>query len=385
MADINAPVTLDFYAVFTLLGIVQALFLSLFFLGAGSREKPFNVFQGWMLICMALSLVEIFLLYTGYIVRVLYLVDFSETLSLLIAPLFFLSVKSLLKGKIGKNEVAAHLAIPVLYLLSSLPYLLSSEDVKFNAWIVSYQLNIPLREIDLPWWWSMPFFRLTLFHTNILVAFFCLYFLMAAGLLAEAFKNRNERLLAPKTQALKTARASAIQFLALLLIVIIVKLLNPNDTGDQIIATCISMSVYITSFIVVKNSGFFRQVPLTEEGKYKRSNLSADDKTRIADLLSRIVEERKLFASADISLAKLAAEIRTTPHVVSQVINEQFGKGFFEWIGEYRIEESKVLLKQYPNYKIEEIADRVGYSSKSSFNTAFKKITGMTPSQYRQC
>src|SRR5690606_1467390 len=109
MTDTNAPVTLDFYAVFTLLGIVQALFLSLFFLGAGSREKPFNVFQGWMLICMALSLVEIFLLYTGYIVRVLYLVDFSETLSLLIAPLFFLSVKSLLKGKIGKNEVAAHL------------------------------------------------------------------------------------------------------------------------------------------------------------------------------------------------------------------------------------------------------------------------------------
>lgn len=384
MADTTTPVTLDFYAVFTLLGIVQALFLSLFFLGPGNREKPFNVFQGWMLICMALSLVEIFLLYTGYIVHVLFLVDFSETLSLLIAPLFYLSVRSLLKGKIGRSEVAAHLVIPVLYLLSSLPYLFSSEDVKFNAWVVSYQLNVPLREIDLPWWWSMPFLRLTLFHTNILVALFCLYFLMAARLLAVALKNRNERLLAPKTQALKTARASAVQFIALLLIVIVVKLLNPNDTGDQIIATCISLSIYFTSFIVVKNSGFFRQVPLTEEGKYKSSNLSADDKTRIADLLSRIMEERKLFASGDISLAKLAAEIRTTPHIVSQVINEQFGKGFFEWIGEYRIAESKVLLKQHPNYKIEEIADRVGYSSKSSFNTAFKKITGMTPSQFRQ-
>lgn len=384
MADMSAPVTLDFYAVFTLLGIVQALFLSVFFLGPGNREKPFNVFQGWMLICVALSLLEILLLYTGYIANVLFLVDFSETLSLLIAPLFYLSVKSLLKGKIYPNEVAAHLIIPALYLLSSLPYLFSSEDVKFNAWVVSYQLNVPLREIDLPWWWSMPLLRLTLFHTNILVAFFCLYFLMVARLLAVALKNRNERLLAPKTQALKTARASTIQFLALLLIVIMVKLLNPNDTGDQIIATCIGLSVYVTSFIVVKNSSFFRQVPLTEEGKYKNSNLSADDKARIADLLSRIVEERKLFASADISLAKLATEIRTTPHVVSQVINEQFGKGFFEWIGEYRIEESKVLLKQYPNYKIEEIADRVGYSSKSSFNTAFKKITGMTPSQYRQ-
>lgn len=386
MADINTPVTLDFYAVFTLLGIAQASFLSLFFLGRGNRDKPFNIFQGWMLVCMALSLLEIFLLYTGYIAGVLFLVDFSETVSLLIAPLFYLSVKSLLKGKIKRGEVAIHFIVPVLYFLSSLPYLFSSEDVKFNAWVVSYQLDYPIREIDPPWWWTSPspFFRLTFWHTDILVAGFCVYFVMASWLLVTAFRHRNEWLLAPKTQALKTARASAVQFFAMLLIIIVVKLMNPNDTGDQIIATCISLSIYFTSFIVVKNSGFFRQVPLSEEGKYKNSNLSSDDKARIASLLSRTMEEEKLFASGDVSLAKLAAEIRSTPHIVSQVINEQFGKGFFEWIGEYRIEESKVLLKQYPNYKIEEIADRVGYSSKSSFNTAFKKITGMTPSQYRE-
>ncbi|MGK6350759.1 helix-turn-helix domain-containing protein [Parapedobacter sp. DT-150] len=384
MADTNIPVTLDFYALFTLLGIAQGLFLSLFFLGSANRSKPFNVFQGWMLVCMALSLLEIFLLYTGYIAEVLFLVDFSETLSLLIAPLFYLSVKSLLKGRISRGEIAVHLALPAAYLLSSLPYLFSSEDIKFNAWVASYDLDYPLREIVLPWWWYSPFFRLTIYHTDILVPYFGIYFLMASWLLVNAFRHRNERLLAPKTQTLKTARASAIQFFVVLLIIIVVKLLNPHDTGDQIIATCISLSVYFTSFIVVKNSGFFKQVPLTEDVKYKNSNLSSDDKVRIANLLSRMMAEGKLFASADISLAKLATEIRSTPHVVSQVINEQFGKGFFEWIGEYRIRESKVLLKQHPNYKIEEIADRVGYSSKSSFNTAFKKITGTTPSQYRQ-
>ncbi|SEL30029.1 helix-turn-helix domain-containing protein [Parapedobacter koreensis] len=384
MADTNMPVTLDFYAVFTLLGIAQALFLSLFFLGSDNRGKPFNIFQGWMLVCMALSLLEIFLLYTGYIANVLFLVDFSEAISLLIAPLFYLSVKSLLKGRIKKVEIAVHFALPVLYFLSSLPYLFSSEAIKFNAWVTAYDLDYPMQAINEPWWWDSPFFRLTFWHTDILVAGFSVYFVMAAWLLVSAFRHRNERLLAPKTQALKTARASAIQFFVLLLIIIVVKLMNPRDTGDQIIAACISLSIYFTSFIVVKNSGFFKQVPLTDDGKYKNSNLSADDKVRIADLLSRLMEEGKLFTSGDISLAKLAAEIRSTPHVVSQVINEKFDKSFFEWIGEYRIAESKVLLKQHPNYKIEEIADRVGYSSKSSFNTAFKKITGMTPSQYRQ-
>ncbi len=238
MTAVNAPVTLDFYAVFTLLGIAQALFLSLFFLGSANRGKPFNVFQGWMLICMALSLLEIFLLYTGYIADVLFLVDFSEAISLLIAPLFYLSVKSLLKGRTKKVELAAHLVVPMLFLLSSLPYLFSPEDVKFNAWVVSYDLDYPMRAIDPPWWWALPFFRLTFFHTDILVASFCVYFIMASWLLINAFRHRNERLLAPKTQALKTARASAVQFFAVLLIIIVVKLINPRDTGDQIIATC---------------------------------------------------------------------------------------------------------------------------------------------------
>ncbi|MDL5049165.1 helix-turn-helix domain-containing protein [Oscillatoria amoena NRMC-F 0135] len=50
----------------------------------------------------------------------------------------------------------------------------------------------------------------------------------------------------------------------------------------------------------------------------------------------------------------------------------------------YRVEEAKRLLKEQMNIKVEEIAGQVGYNSKSSFNTAFKKITGITPSEFRQ-
>jgi len=383
MNDNPSSITLDFYALFTLLGIVQGLFLAAFFLRAARRGKPYHAFQGWMLVCMALSLLEIFLLYTGYIARVLHLVDFSESLSLLIAPLFYLSVKSLLYGKVSKWELALHFILPSLYLVLSIPYLLSSADLKYNAWVTAYQLDYSLRKITFPWWWSSPFFRLTVYHTHILVAGFVIYMVAASWLLFSAFRHRNERLLAPKTPALRTARALNLQFLLVLAVVIVVKLVNPADTGDQLIATCVSLSIYSTSVIVLKNSAFFSQPSLPDSGKYRNSSVSDADKARIAELLSRIMQEEKLYCSANISLARLATEIRSTPHVVSQVINERFGKGFFEWVAEYRIAESKLLLKQYPHYKIEEIADRVGYSSKSSFNTAFKKITGMTPSQYR--
>jgi YesN/AraC family two-component response regulator len=82
-------------------------------------------------------------------------------------------------------------------------------------------------------------------------------------------------------------------------------------------------------------------------------------------------------------LPDLAAGLRVSVHQLSQVINEGLGKSFFEMLAEYRIIAAKDILAVQKHIKIEEIAEMVGYSSKSSFNTAFKKITGLTPSEYR--
>ena len=79
----------------------------------------------------------------------------------------------------------------------------------------------------------------------------------------------------------------------------------------------------------------------------------------------------------------LAQQLGTTIHILSQSINEGLGKSFFEMVAEYRVDEAKKLLIDHPNIKVEEIAEQVGYNSKSSFNTAFKKFTGSTPSEYR--
>lgn len=91
----------------------------------------------------------------------------------------------------------------------------------------------------------------------------------------------------------------------------------------------------------------------------------------------------KPFLQPDFSLPALADQLKVSVHQLSQVINEGLGKSFFEMTAEYRIDEAKRLLKEKANIKVEEIAEQVGYNSKSSFNTAFKKITGMTPSEWR--
>ena len=95
------------------------------------------------------------------------------------------------------------------------------------------------------------------------------------------------------------------------------------------------------------------------------------------------MEQRKPYLQTDFSLPELASQLKLTVHQLSQAINNGLGKSFFEMTAEYRIEEAKILLKEKSHIKVEEIAEQVGYNSKSSFNTAFKKITGVTPSEWR--
>ena len=76
--------------------------------------------------------------------------------------------------------------------------------------------------------------------------------------------------------------------------------------------------------------------------------------------------------------------MNTNKSYLSQVINEYFRKNFSTFVNEYRVKEASRLLleKESENYTIEAIANSVGFKSKSAFNSAFKKFTGITPSYF---
>ncbi len=133
----------------------------------------------------------------------------------------------------------------------------------------------------------------------------------------------------------------------------------------------------------MKGSGFFRQAVLTEQVKYKSSSLTPEQQNMLIEKLKKIMAAEKPFLRADFSQPDLARQCGITVHQLSQIINDGLGKNFFEWVAAYRVDEAKRLLKDQPNIKVEEIAEQVGYNSKSSFNTVFKKNTGLTPSEFR--
>lgn len=370
---------IDLFALFIFLGIVQAGFLSFFFFSRENRRVQTNVFHGILLISMAACLLEIFLMYTGYIMNCLYLVDFSEPFSFLIGPAFYLMIVSQVAGKqVNKNQWW-HFAFAVVYLFLILPFLLSSEDCKYNSYIYSYHPDLPLREVatgDPRWFW------LTDYHTELTLFSLAIYGALALFEVIKAFKNKQESFLNPVNPVLKSFRMGIVQIISILILMIIVKILNEDDTGDHLFAAYIAVTIYLTSFFVISRSGFFKQASLNEQ-KYKSSTLTHEQLQSTLQKLKHVMQTEKPFLQPNFSLPDLAQKLNVSVHALSQVINDGLRKSFFEMIAEYRIEEAKILLKDQLNIKVEEIAEQVGYNSKSSFNTAFKKITGKTPSEYR--
>ncbi len=102
--------------------------------------------------------------------------------------------------------------------------------------------------------------------------------------------------------------------------------------------------------------------------------------------LTLYMSEHKPYLNHLLTLDSLASQTNIQPRQLSQVINRHFEKNFFEFINSYRIEESKALLSKEENAKITmlEVMDQAGFNSKATFNTFFKKVVGMTPTQYRK-
>jgi AraC-like DNA-binding protein len=98
------------------------------------------------------------------------------------------------------------------------------------------------------------------------------------------------------------------------------------------------------------------------------------------------VKENKPYLNPELTLDQLASQLSLRPRVLSKVINEELGQNFYDFINRNRIEEASLLLNNPKDRKITvlEVLYEVGFNSKSSFNTLFKKYTGLTPSEFKK-
>jgi len=106
----------------------------------------------------------------------------------------------------------------------------------------------------------------------------------------------------------------------------------------------------------------------------------------ISDKLRIAMEEDSVYKNPNLTLSLLASELEISTKELSKFINDHYHMNFSEYINHHRIETVKKLLtaEEAQKFKLVALAEIVGFNSKSSFNATFKKMTGMTPSEYKK-
>ncbi len=120
--------------------------------------------------------------------------------------------------------------------------------------------------------------------------------------------------------------------------------------------------------------------------KYAGMFLKETDIEHYVSKLKHFMATRKPYLEADLSLPELANKLEIPTHHLSRIINEQFGVNFFDFVNQYRIEEvkSRIGNPEFENFSLLGIAFDSGFNTKSAFNRVFKKMVGLTPSEYKK-
>jgi YesN/AraC family two-component response regulator len=122
-----------------------------------------------------------------------------------------------------------------------------------------------------------------------------------------------------------------------------------------------------------------------QKPKTTKPVLSKSKMEETAQRITGLMEHEKLYQEAELTLQQLAEKLQLPTYQVSLVINEGMKRNFYDLVNSYRVEEAKRLLADpnSRNFTILSAGFEAGFNSKTTFNTVFKKFTGLTPTDFR--
>lgn len=146
--------------------------------------------------------------------------------------------------------------------------------------------------------------------------------------------------------------------------------------------------IFYIGYFGIKHENIFISSPVVENDKkatvekYKNSGVKKEEAAEIYTQLLHLMQKEKPYLQAKLSLSELAKNLDLSPNQLSQIINQQAGVNFYDFVNKYRIEEFLHIAKKNKNFSLLAMALDAGFNSKSSFNYIFKKQKGLSPSQY---
>jgi AraC-like DNA-binding protein len=334
---------------FSALGAFNGLVLSIYFLFFTRRKKTSNYFLGALLLMLSVRIGKSVLYYFNSSLLQIYL-QIGLSACWFIGPLLFYFIKS------EREQVKK---VPTRWTGSILSLL---------AIIIVVGLIFPYQQY--PHIWNKYIVQLIYTQWGI-------FLLLASIELNDIIKRMG------RPTQLKPSEVWLLVIFAINLIIFICYLwaLLGHSKGWYISgAVSFTFALYIIALNLLyrrKNEDLFPAI----QGRYANKKLSKEDEQLMLTRLQKAMVDRNLFRNPNLKLNDLAD---VSAHQLSQLLNDNLGKGFSLFINEYRIEEACKILSTNENLTVEAISDEVCFNSKSTFFSTFKKLKGMTPAMYQQ-
>ena len=154
---------------------------------------------------------------------------------------------------------------------------------------------------------------------------------------------------------------------------------TPYITGPIVFSLLIYLGLLIRSY---RNNT--EELIQSEPEKYLHKKMEPTKANEKIQALQHLMEEKEIYLQPDLKLADLASLVDLSPHQLSQLLNDNLNKSFNTYINELRIQKACDWILEKQELKLESVGYEVGFNSKSSFFTAFKKKTGLTPKAYKE-
>lgn len=351
--------------------LLQTLFLVAFTLGLvllGILWKR-RVHRQANLICGAYVLVSLLPLWNGYFnntdtLSVLFLPALNLVYPWMLGPLLFLYCRCIQGSAIPWTAIAKHCSWPlgVLLLTQLLPHLPFSKAAFFNIY-------------------------LAVLYSQIFV-----YMFIAWQTNRAKTRDAEQRYSGSEAQVWQWLDLMLKGFALIFMLDLVMLTANLAGYLDQTSTSAIFVvaeSLYVfllIGYVFKQPHQFFDRFDTSIQVKYHNSGLNSKLAQELAHKLNTVVDREKLYLENELNLTHLAQRLKVPEGHISQVLSEQLGQNFYEFINRKRVEQAKALLSNGSAefHSILDLAYRVGFNNKTSFNTAFKRFTQLTPSQYRK-
>lgn len=363
------------------IGIFMVLFLALFLLIAKTKYRLSNWLLAFFLIGNAVDACKF--LMREFPVNFINLEAFRWSINYLLPALFYLYVLSVSVSKFRLKPK---------HLLHTIPF------VAFNLYMM-YGIYFEDRAAKISFINTMNETLIMQFFYFLFEFLFQVYFIVSFFVIRKSKTVYLENYTNPTISILNALYKITILYYVLHFIVLVRWLVTFIFGWGEIRSWIVTLDglafLFCTCwylFVALNKPEFFRGVnsqlkPIADVVQKQKLSLAIDEEKSIQiDTLKTFMQRNEPYLDSSLTIQDLAEQLKMPVKDLSVLINLYMNKHFFDFINEYRIEKAKKILKD-PSQKeqtVLEILYQVGFNSKSSFNTSFKKYTGKTPTDYRK-